>query len=692
MASATSSGGPKSPSAGASAPGAVRKFFGRIDTVGAAIRCAVQLGGGPGHTLRMLACLWFTEGWKGYAWRIRLVLQRTRVEHEGDEIGLGPMDYRRWCQLHDTLDEAQRLALDSDLRQWPHRPLISVLMPVFNPSLVWLEQAVQSVREQVYPDWELCIADDASTLPGVRTLLQRLARQEPRIKLSLRTENGHICAASNTALKTAEGEFIALLDHDDLLPPHALYWVSRAILAHPEAGLIYSDEDKVDELGRRSAPHFKSAFNYDLFLSQNMVSHLGVYRRSLVDTVGGFHAGFEGSQDYDLALRCMEHLRPDQIIHIPRILYHWRVHANSTALNMAAKPYACAAAENALNAHLARLGQQGSIRYVGHGYEHCPREPAQTQRISAIICLQADGADLCDMAAKLRRATQAPIQDLMWVSCRCLPGPHEAELEAQAVRAGGQYIGAAHGATLTKRLDAALRHAAGDYVVFLQSGVQPRQPEWLSQLVAHAARPRVGVVGARLWNHDGTLLHAGVFLSSTGALLSSHYGQASQYQGYFGRSSLNQNFYAVSAACAVVKRALLEEVQGFDSEWTNMRYAMADLCLRLNARGHRSLWTPDVDLDIPSDSPHDEAWHAASEGQAPRLSEDIASWSARWQPLLAEDPHYNPNLSWAWPHFELAASPRFSHPVQAAPTTHDPLACTFRLAPYVHAPWERVSP
>ena len=658
------------------------------------IRCALQLGGGLRPTLWLLSRLWITEGWQGYAWRIRLVWERTRASPKG----ASGIDYHAWCQRHDTLDQTQRCALESDLQAWPHRPLISVLMPVFNPRLDWLEQAVQSVREQVYPDWELCIADDASTHPGVRTLLQSLAQQDPRIKLALRAQNGHICAASNTALEMACGEFVALLDHDDLLPPHGLYWMARAMLAHPEAGLIYSDEDKIDEKGRRSDPYFKPAFNYDLFLSQNMVSHFGVFRRSLVQTTGQFREGLEGSQDYDLALRCVEQLRPEQIIHVPRVLYHWRLHRKSTAMDMAAKPYACAAGEVALNAHLERSGQEGAIKYVGHGYQYLLPRLEGPHRISIIVYLKSGATDLAGTANRLRGATDQPILECLWVLCPSVPAAEESRLVvqlteqaalAQTEKSDRQYFGRGHGATLSTRVNAAVRSAAGDQLVLLLGGTYPRHPEWLTQLTAHALRPGVGVTGARLWDQQGRLMQAGLFLDNSGALLSAHYGQAPQYKGYFGRSVLNQNFHAVSAACIAVRPSLFEAAQGLSHEWRTMRYALADLCLRLNAMGHRTLWTPDANLEL-GDGTHDEGWHAPD--QTPEVIQDAALWSRRWMRETEDDAYYNPNLSWERPHFDIASPPRISHPGEPIALHASEATCFFRPAPYTSAPWKKASP
>ena len=277
-------------------------------------------------------------------------------------------DYSKWIVRYDTLSDDSRTTVRARIDRFTHKPLISVLMPVYNPSLKMLEDAIRSVQNQLYPNWELCIADDASTEAGVCSLLQHYAKSDSRIKVVFRGKNGHISAASNSALNLVCGDYTALLDHDDLLSEHALFWLADAILAHPLAGLIYSDEDKIDESGQRYEPYFKPDWNPDLFLSQNMINHLAAYRTDLVKNLGGFREGYEGAQDYDLALRCIEQLAPQEIVHIPRVLYHWRSHAGSTALGGSEKSYAGLAGERALNDHFARIKVSAKAELLDSGY------------------------------------------------------------------------------------------------------------------------------------------------------------------------------------------------------------------------------------------------------------------------------------------------------------------------------------
>ena len=289
--------------------------------------------------------------------RYAVPIFRNGFEREGEITG----DYARWIRCYERLQARDVQRIRKQIANFEYSPVISVLLPVYNSNLKWLRRAIASVQNQLYPRWELCIVDDASTDRKIWPFLQRCARRDPRIKVMRRTENGHISAASNDALRLATGDFVALLDHDDELAPTALYFVALALNKNRDLQLLYSDEDKLDERKSTLEPHFKSDWNPELFLAQNFISHLRVYRTDLVRQVGGFRVGFEGSQDYDLALRCIEQIRPEQIEHLPWVLYHWRARDQSTASSTTAKPYAQEAARRAVQEHLERTGIAGTV-------------------------------------------------------------------------------------------------------------------------------------------------------------------------------------------------------------------------------------------------------------------------------------------------------------------------------------------
>jgi O-antigen biosynthesis protein len=263
--------------------------------------------------------------------------------------------YQQWVAQEDCITPERRIALEAELAALSQHTLISVLMPVYNADLTWLKAAVGSVQSQIYPHWELCIADDCSTQQDLLNYLRSLPEQDARIKVRFRTTNGHISACSNSALALCAGTHVALLDQDDLLPAHALLRVAQCIQQHPNVGMIYTDEDKIGPDGLRESPFRKTPWHPDLLAVENTVSHLGVYRTELMRAIGGFRQGLEGAQDHDLALRCSEQLQDDQIVHIPEILYHWRMHAESTSSSLDAKPYALVARQRCLQEHQMRL-------------------------------------------------------------------------------------------------------------------------------------------------------------------------------------------------------------------------------------------------------------------------------------------------------------------------------------------------
>lgn len=263
--------------------------------------------------------------------------------------------YQQWVLENDAPTPERLKAFAERYQRLAHRPLISVIMPVYNADLKWLDQAIASILAQVYQEWELCIADDCSPKSEVRLALSALSLKDSRIKVVFRAKNGHISAASNSAIELASGPFLALMDQDDLITPNALLEMAEAIGQHPEAGLFYSDEDKVDEDNLRESPTKKGGWDPERLRIHNYISHLGVYRTELVRSLGGFRVGLEGAQDHDLALRCSEHLTPQQIVYVPHILYHWRMHAQSTASSRRAKPYAVAAREKCIADHKSRM-------------------------------------------------------------------------------------------------------------------------------------------------------------------------------------------------------------------------------------------------------------------------------------------------------------------------------------------------
>ena len=578
--------------------------------------------------------------------------------------------YPRWIKEFGASTDNSRSQMRRNLQDFPHQPLVSILMPVHNPTVAWLDEAIASVQSQIYTHWELCIADDASTDPAVRAALERWMQADPRIKVVFRAQNGHISAASNSALALAQGEWVALLDHDDVLAEDALFWVVHAINQNPSCQLIYSDEDKIDEAGVRSDPYFKSAWNQDLFYSQNMFSHLGVYKTSLVRAVGGFREGLEGSQDYDLALRCIELLPSgqlsQQIQHIPRVLYHWRIHADSTAHSIDAKPYAMVAGERAINEHLARLGVAATAASVGYGYRVRYALPAALPLVSLIIPTR-NGLKL------LRQCVESILAKTSYANYEIIVMDNGSDdratlryLDELALKPNVRVVRDARPFNYSALNNAAVKLARGSVVGLVNNDVEVISPDWLTEMVSHVLRPEVGAVGARLWYSDDTLQHAGVVLGIHGVAGHVHRFLPRGDVGYCGRAALIQSFSAVTGACLVVRKALYEAVGGLNEVELQVACNDIDFCLRLREAGYRNIYTPYAQLYHHESA--SRGFDDTPEKQA-RSAKEVAYMHQRWGDALRNDPAYSPNLTLDAEDFSLAWPPRVAPITQSSTAT-----------------------
>ncbi|MGJ7582378.1 glycosyltransferase [Variovorax sp. RHLX14] len=566
-------------------------------------------------------------------------------------------DYVDWVLRYDTLDDFQRVSMRRRIEGMTNKHLISIVMPTYNPNPVWLAEAIRSVQAQLYPFWELCIADDASPNAECRSILQQFEREDSRIKVVYREKNGHISAASNSALALATGQWIALMDHDDLLPEHALFHVAEAIQANPTARLIYSDEDKIDVRGERKEPYFKSDWNIDLFYSQNMFSHLGVFEATLMLEVGGFRLGMEGSQDYDLVLRCIEHLEPRQVVHIPRILYHWRVHSESTAGSSDAKPYAQIAGERALNSHFQRTGIRGRVEFIGHGYRAHYDLPVEQPLASIIIPTRNALALVRQCVESIIALTDYSNYEIVIVD----NGSDDVEaleyFEIISRKSGIRILRDDRDFNYSALNNRAVAMSAGAVVALVNNDIEVISPEWLSEMVSIALQPGVGAVGAKLWYPDDTLQHGGVVLGMGGVASHAHKTLPKGQLGYFGRADLIQSFSAVTAACLVVRKEHYEAVGGLDEDHLKVAFNDIDFCLRLREAGLRNVWTPYAQLYHHESATRGD--DVAPEKQK-RFNKEIQYMQARWGDTLQLDPFYNPNLTLSIEDFGLAWPPRIT--------------------------------
>jgi glycosyltransferase involved in cell wall biosynthesis len=607
-----------------------------------------------------LTVLWKTPGVGGRlqrAWRMFRKAGWRGIQWELGRRVTGFNDYARWVRDYDTLTPAARDTLAGRVAAMTELPLISVVMPSYNPNPVWLREAIESVREQIYPNWELCIADDASPSEEVRAILQSYANSDPRIKVVLRPKNGHISAASNSALELVSGAWIALMDHDDLLPAHAMFWVADCIASHPDVQLIYSDEDKIDETLNRSGPYFKCDWNVDLFRSQNMFSHLGVLSTALVRAVGGFRLGLEGSQDWDLVIRCMERIEPTQVRHIPRVLYHWRVHAESTAKSMDAKPYAVVAGERTLNEHFDRTQTRARAEHIGFGYRVHYALPDTVPLVSLVIPTRNAAASLRRCVDSIVEKTAYPRYEIIVVDDASDDAASRAGLASVAAMPNVRVLRHAQVQGEAAMRNAAVEAAAGEVIALVDDSLEVMSPEWLSEMVSLALQPGVGAVGARLMDRRRILTHAGIILGlgADGVAGCSHRGMPAGREGYGGRAALIQSFSAVSSACLVVRKDRYLQVGGFDAIHLKETFADVDFCLRLGQAGLRTLWTPYAEL--LDHKPVARARKSTEPASSSHL-EDVAYMKRRWGALLENDPAYSPNLMLAREDFSYAWPPR----------------------------------
>jgi len=588
-------------------------------------------------------------GWAGF--------KEYLARHATQQIAV----YENWRDLYWTLDEADRAAIVAHIRELPSRPRFSVVMPTYNTDPALLQQTIDSVTGQLYPDWELCIADDASTDPAVRPVMERAAAADNRIKVTFRSDNGHIAEASNSALDLATGDFVALLDHDDLLTPDALYWMAVELNRHPDADILYSDEDKIDPGGRLYDPHFKPDWSPELLLSRNYVNHPGVYRRDLVEAVGRFRDAFRGSQDYDLLLRVVERTSADRIRHVPVVLYHWRAVTGSVAASGDAKDYAQDAARRAIAEHLTRTGQTAEVGSTPDGLGHriVPSLPDPAPKVSIIVPTR-DRLPLLRMCVTgLLETTAYPNWELIVVDNGSVEPDTRAYLQAleedpriRVLRDDGPF-------NFSRLNNRGVEIASGELILMLNNDIEPIAPDWLTEMVRQLQRDGVGAVGAKLYFPDDTVQHVGVTLGIGG--VAGHFEKRlpREADGYFSRPNLVHNASAATGACLLTRRDLWDRVGGLDEQRLAVAFNDVDFCLKLRALGLRIVVTPYAELY------HHESVSRGTENspeKVARFRAEAQTMLERWPEALAADPYFNPNLHIDSEHPILGFPPRVEKP------------------------------
>ncbi|SDT93756.1 Glycosyltransferase, GT2 family [Pseudomonas pohangensis] len=614
-------------------------------------------GGGWKLSFAKGLTVWRNEGFAGLRYRMLSIgaVADGKPVTKANGVPVLRNDYREWLKRYGQIDDALRQTIRQRISEFSVPPLISVIMPVFNPRLDWLIAAIESVRNQLYPHWQLCIADDATQNPQVRILLEGYAQRDSRIRFIPRSENGHIAQASNSALTLATGDWVALLDQDDLLAEQALYLVADNILRCPEVQLLYSDEDKIDKHGRRHAPYFKSSWNPDLFYSHNLITHLAIYRKSLLDQLGGFCTGYEGAQDYDLALRCIEQIQTQTIIHIPHVLYHWRSHVDSTAARSTAKPYAMQAGERALRDHFSRSGISCQVISNGNSYRVRYDLPSPPPQVSIVITSR-------NAIEMLKRCIESILQKTNYPNFEIILVDNDSDEQAAVAYLASldrepniRVVPGPGPFNFSALNNLGVRHAEGSVICLLNNDTEVIDAHWLDELASHACRPGIGAVGAKLLYPNGSLQHAGIVLGIAGWAGHAHKGQPAETPGRWGRASLISGFSAVTGACLVMRKELYDRLGGLNEHQLPVACSDVDLCLRAAQLGQRTLWTPYARLYH-----HESAtrgYDTTPEKQT-RLASEVAYMHQHWAHLLHNDPAYNPNLSLEREDFSLAWPPR----------------------------------
>lgn len=555
-----------------------------------------------------------------------------------------PATYARWLNLFEEANAGKILALKLASADFPIRPLISILLPVYNTPEHWLRRSLDAVLNQCYENWELCIVDDCSTEPHVEFVLTEFCEKDERIRVVRHKSKQHISAASNSALKLASGDYVALLDHGGELSVDALLWVAAEINRQPDAMLIYSDEDEISDKGEREAPCFKPDWSPDLFLSQNFICHLAVYRTDLLRTIGGFRLGFEGSKDYDLALRFIERVQSRQIHHIPRVLYHGR------------SKMPCAGMR-AVKEHLARMKIDADVTESDEaaGNYRVRYALPEVKPLVTLVILTRNGLTLLRQCVEsiIAKTQYAPFEILIVDNGSDDPATLayltqlQRENMARVLRDDSSFNFSA----LNNR---AVQEAEGDIIGLLNNDVEVITPDWLGEMVSHALRPGIGAVGARLWYPNDTLQHGGIFLAGGDVARHAHKRLARGHMGYCSRAVLIQDFSAVTAACLLLRKEIYFEVGGMD-ECLAVAFNDVDFCLKIQARGYRNLWTPFAELYH-----HESATrgHEDTPEKKARFEEEIRHMRKTWGALLDNDLAFNPNLNFYREDFSLAIPPR----------------------------------
>ena len=547
------------------------------------------------------------------------------------------VEYQEWYEKHKLSEE--ELARQQK-KKWKDPVVISVLVPAYRTPEVFLKQMMESVLLQTYPYLELCIADGSGTDDSVEKVVKEYQKKDPRVRYRRLEKNEGIAGNTNAAIEMASGEYLALFDHDDLLSPNALFEVASAI-EKEKADVVYTDEDKVtSDLKEHFQPHFKPDFNPDLLCANNYICHLFVVKRSLALKLGGQDPAYDGAQDYDFIFRCTENA--EKIVHVAKILYHWRVHQASTADNPSSKLYAFDAGKRAIEAHLARIGAKAEVSHTKDlGFYRVKYQVQGNPLVSIVIPNKDEKETLKKCLESIWKKTSYSNYEIILVENNSTTQEirdYYKELDGKE-RVRVVYWDKEFNYSAINNFG--ISHAKGEYILCLNNDITVISPDWMEELLANCQRPEVGIVGARLYYPDNTIQHAGIVLGMGGCAGSLFVGLARSRGGYLHKAALQQDLSAVTAACFMVKKEVFEKAGGFEEKLA-VAFNDVDFCLKVRHAGYLVVYDPYAELY------HHESktrGYENTEAKKRRFQEEIEYMRCHWMPDILRDPYYNENLS-----------------------------------------------
>ena len=565
----------------------------------------------------------------------------------------GPKEF--WVRLTERLEEqtvdsatwregdflTDKERQDQKKRKWKQPVKISVLVPAYRTPESYLRQMIESVQAQTYENWELCIADGSGKEGSLEKIVSQYAAKDSRIRYQLLDKNEGISGNTNAAIRMASGEYLAFFDHDDLLAEDALYEAARAI-EEQKAELIYTDEDKVRaDLSEYFQPHFKPDYNPDLLCANNYICHLVVVKKELADRVGGLRKEFDGAQDHDFLLRITE--QTDRIVHIPKVLYHWRIHKASTADNPASKLYAYQAGQKAISEHLKRLGLEAEVSQTKDFGFYRVSYPVQGTPLVSIVIPNKDEKDTLKACLEsIKEKTTYPSYEIVIVENNSQTSEIFEYYKEINGKDGIRVVTWKEPFNYSKINNFGFQYAKGDYVICLNNDITVITPSWIEEMLGYCQRPGTGIVGVRLYFPDDTIQHAGIIVGMGGCAGSLFVGMNRKRTGYMHKAALVQDLSAVTAACMMVKREAFEAAGGFE-ESLAVAFNDVDFCLKVRRAGYLVVYNPYAELY------HYESKTRGLEDSPEkqrRFQSEIEYMRCHWLDILKKgDPYYNRNFS-----------------------------------------------